>query len=339
VLFSNVKLQRAKIVSLDVVCLRPKDDFLNLGITPPESLSIRYLSPTDSDLPRHFAAARALVIPAVGPKLPAELFEGSRIELIQVTGAGIDRLDADAMKASGIAIANVPGGSSTAIAEYAVSNSLALLRRTFWADGELRSGHYAEARQRMVSEYLAGLEGLTVGVVGLGVIGMTVAQTFHGLGCRIAYHDPAPRDADMVGQISAVALPLSELLAEADIVTLHVPLLPSTVSLLGENELSQMKAGAILINAARGGIVDEAALVQHLANGHLGGAAVDVYSSEPPADDNPLFMVGDDVGRRLILTPHIAGVTRQAWANLFNSAWNNVERFLRHAEPPENRVI
>jgi len=326
-------------VSTDVVCLRPKDDFLNIGVTPPESLSIRYMAPTDADLVQHLATARALVIPAVGPKLDAKLFAGSRIELIQVTGAGIDRLDADAMKAKGIAIANVPGGSSTAIAEYAVSSALALLRRTFWADGELRKGLYVDARRRMVSENLAGLEGLTVGVVGLGVIGMTVAQTFHSLGSRIVYHDPAPRDADAVSRIDAVALPLNELLAAADIVTLHVPLLPSTASMLGERELGQMKAGAILINAARGGIVDEAALVQYLANGHLGGAAVDVYSSEPPAEDNPLITAGDEVGRRLLLTPHIAGVTRQAWANLFSSAWDNVERLLLHDEPPVNRVI
>lgn len=326
-------------MSFDVVCLRPKDDFLNIGVTPPESLSIGYMSPTDSDLAQHIAAARALVIPAVGPKLPVELFDGSRIELIQVTGAGIDRLDANAMKAKGIAVANVPGGSSAAIAEYAVSSALTLLRRTFWADGELRKGLYVDARRRMVSENLSGLEGLTVGVVGLGVIGMTVAQTFHSMGSRIVYHDPAPRDADAVSQIGAVALPLNELLATADIVTLHVPLLPSTEAMIGERELAQMKAGAILINAARGGIVDEAALVQCLANGHLAGAAVDVFSSEPPADDNPLFAADNDVGRRLILTPHIAGVSRQAWAKLFHSAWENVERLLLRDEPPLNRVI
>jgi len=328
-----------ELVPCDVVCLRPESDFLKLGVTPPEALSVRYLSPDSSDLGDLLSQARALVIPAVGPELPSGLFVDSSIELIQVTGAGIDRLDADAMKAKGIAIANVPGGSSAAIAEYAVSSALALLRRTFWADGELRKGLYADARRRMVSENLAGLEGLTIGVVGLGVIGMTVAQTFHSLGSRIAYHDPAPRDADAVSRIDAVELPLNELLANADIVTLHVPLLPSTRSMIGERELGQMKPGAILINAARGGIVDEAALVQYLANGHLGGAAVDVYSSEPPAEDNPLIAAGDEVGHRLLLTPHIAGVTRQAWANLFRSAWQNVERLLLHNEPPTNRVV
>jgi len=320
-----------------VVCLRPKDDFLNVGITPPESLSIGYMSPTDNDLAQHLAAARALVIPAVGPKLPVELFDESHVELIQVTGAGIDRLDADAMKAKGIAVANVPGGSSAAIAEYAVSSALALLRRTFWADGELRKGLYVEARRRMVSEHLSGLEGLTVGVVGLGVIGLTVAQSFHGMGSRIVYHDPAPQAA--VNQFDAVALPLDELLESSDIVTLHVPLLPSTESMIGQRELGLMKAGAILINAARGGIVDEAALVQCLASGHLGGAAVDVFSSEPPLADNPLFSMSAEASRRVLLTPHIAGVTRQSWAFLFRSAWENVERVLMRGEPPANQVL
>lgn len=326
-------------MTCDVVCLRPKDDFLNIGVTPPETLSIRYMSPTDSDLQQYLAEARALVIPAVGPNLPASLFDGSNIELVQITGAGIDRLDADAMKAMGIVVANVPGASSSAIAEYAVSSALTLLRRTFWADGELRKGGYVDARSRMLAENLAGLEGLTVGVIGLGVIGMTVAQVFHSMGSKIVYHDPAPRDPETVGQMDAHALALGELLASADIVTLHVPLLPSTESMIGERELGQMKAGAILINAARGGIVDEAALVQCLLGGHLGGAAVDVYSTEPPTQENPLIAAAHEIGRRLLLTPHIAGVTRQSWIHLFNSAWQNVEQFLLHQEPPANRVL
>ena len=326
-------------MATDVICLRPKEDFLNIGVTPPEALSIRYMSPADSDLQQYLAEARALVIPAVGPNLPAELFEGSNIEFVQVTGAGIDRLDADAMKAMGIAVANVPGASSAAIAEYAVSSALTLLRRTFWADDQLRKGDYVDARSRMLEENLSGLDGLTVGVVGLGVIGMTVAQVFHGLGSKIIYHDPARRDPDAVGRLDAIAMPMNELLAQADIVTLHVPLLPSTESMIGERELGEMKDGAILINAARGGIVDEAALVQCLASGHLGGAAVDVYATEPPAQDNPLIAAANDIGRRLLLTPHIAGVTRQSWMSLFGSAWQNVERFLLHHEPPANQVI
>ena len=166
-----------------------------------------------------------------------------------------------------------------------------------------------------------------------------MAQVFHSMGSKITYHDPAPRDPDAVGRLDAIALPMNELLAQADIVTLHVPLLPSTESMIGERELGEMKDGAILINAARGGIVDEAALVRCLTSGHLGGAAVDVYSTEPPAQDNPLLAAANEIGQRLLLTPHIAGVTRQSWVNLFDSAWRNVERFLLHHEPPTNQVI
>jgi len=323
----------------DVVCLRPREDFLKVDVTPPTSLSICYLSPDDSNLQAQLAEARALLVPAVGPALPADLFAESRIELVQVTGAGVDRLDADAMQAQGIAVANVPGGSSAAIAEYAVSTALCLLRRTVWADAELARGNYVEARKRMVADNLAGVEGLTVGVIGLGIIGMAVAQAFHGLGGSIVYHDPAPGDPQLVSRLDATALTLSELLECADVVTVHVPLLPATQAMLGEGELAQMKTGAILINAARGGIVDETALAASLASGHLGGAAVDVYASEPPAPDNPLFLLENEPRSRLLLSPHIAGVTRQSWAFLFRSAWQNVERVLVQGEPPANRVL
>ncbi|MFQ6006735.1 MAG: NAD(P)-dependent oxidoreductase [Woeseia sp.] len=326
-------------MSSDVICLRPEHDFLKVGVTPSQSLSIRYLSPDDSDLAVHMTEARVLVIPAVGPKLPAELFADSTVELVQVTGAGVDRIDADAMKALGICVANVPGGSGAAVAEYAVSSALVLLRQTCWADAELRKGNYVETRKSMVAANPAGLEGLTVGVVGFGIIGMAVAKAFHCMGSRIVYHDPVVRDPDLATRLGARALPLKELLGCSEIVTLHVPLLPSTRSMIGERELERMQAGAVLINAARGGIVDEAALAAQLLSGRLGGAAVDVYSTEPPLADNPLFSIGNEAGGRLLLTPHIAGVTRQSWEFLFRSAWQNVERVLIQDEPPANRVF
>src|SRR5262249_4398584 len=128
------------------------------------------------------------------------------------------------------------------------------------------------------------------------------------------------------------------LLSAADVVTLHVPLLPATQGLIGAPELARMKPGAILVQAARGGIVDEAALAASLTSGHLGGAAVDVYSTEPPTADTPLLKVSGEAAARLLLTPHIAGVTRQASALLFRSAWENVERVLVRGEAPTNRA-
>lgn len=324
-------------MSYDVVCLRPEADFARVGALPPASFTITYRAPEDADLPALMREARALVMPAVGPKLPASLFEASATKLVQVTGAGVDRLDEPALKRLGIPVCNVPGGSNNAVAEYAVVCASTLLRRFAWANSEIRAGRYEAFRKRMLADNLAGIEGLLVGVVGLGVIGLAVAQAFHALGARICYYDPAPRDRQAADAIGARSVALTELLSTSDVVTLHVPLLPATKGLIGARELAAMKQGAILINAARGGIVEEPALAAQLASGHLGGAAVDVYSNEPPSADNPLLSLEGEAASKLLLTPHIAGVNRQSFANLFRASWANVERVLR-GEAPVNRV-
>jgi len=324
-------------VTHDVVCLRPEADFARVGALPPRSLKVMYRPPDDGQLAALLREARAVVMPAVGPKLAATLFEGSRLSLVQVTGAGVDRLDAQAMKKLGIPVANVPGGSNGAVAEYAVTNASMLLRRFAWADAEIRKGNYAAFRARLLADNLPALEGLTIGVIGLGVIGLAVAGAFSRFGCKLCYCDPEPRDRSAAASLAARGLSLDELLRTADVVCVHVPLLPSTRGLIGEAQLASMKPGAVLVQASRGGIVDEAALAAHLRSGHLGGAAVDVYATEPIAADNPLLALEGDAARKLLLTPHIAGVTRQSYALLFRSSWENVERALK-GEPPHNRV-
>jgi phosphoglycerate dehydrogenase-like enzyme len=321
-------------MSVDVLCLRPEADFTRAGALPPASLKVAYLSFDDADVPVLMKQARALVIPAVGPKLPIKLFENTSIKFVQVTGAGLDRLDLAALKQRGIAVANVPGGSNSAVAEYAVTAASMLLRRFAWADAEIRDGNYRAFRARMIADNLSGLEGLSIGVVGLGVIGLAVAEAFRKMGCNICYYDPAPRDTNAAAVLGAKSLTLEELLQTSDIVALHVPLLPSTQGLIGERQITQMKSGAILIYASRGSIVDEFALAKALRSGHLGGAAIDVYSSEPPAADNPLFALEGDAARRVLFTPHIAGVTRQATKFLCRAAWQNVERVLIKNQAP-----
>jgi len=325
-------------MSADVLCLRPKADFERAGALPPASLEVAYRAPDDADVPLLMKHALALVIPAVGPKLSPALFEGATIKLVQVTGAGLDRLEQATLQRLGIPVANVPGGSNSAVAEYVVTAASVLLRRFTWADAEIRKGNYSAFRARMIADNLPGLEGLLAGVVGSGAIGLAVARAFHRMGCRICYCDPAPRDPEAMREIGAQPLSLDELLRASDVVTLHVPLLPATTGLVGERELAEMKSGAVLVQASRGGIVNETALAGHLKSGHLGGAAVDVYANEPPAADNPLLALEGDAARRVLFTPHIAGVTRQSAAFLFRSAWRNVERVLIANEPPLDRV-
>lgn len=325
-------------MSYDVICLRPEVDFTRAGVTPPPEVKIAYRAPDATDLPALMKEARALLIPAVGPKLPATLFENSAVKFVQITGAGVDRLDQAAMKKLDVAVANVPGGSNAAVSEYAVTTAATLSRRFAWSDREIKAGNYNAFRARMVADNLAGLQGLTVGVVGAGIVGTAVAQAFHRAGARIVYFDPAPRDVAALAAIDAQSLALDDLLKISDVVTLHVPLLPATQNLLDAKRLALMKQNAILVNASRGGVVDEAALVAQLAAGKLGAAAVDVFSTEPPAADNPLLNAPAEAASRLLLTPHIAGVTRQASTFLFQAACDNVKRVLADGEPPLNRV-
>jgi phosphoglycerate dehydrogenase-like enzyme len=326
-------------MSMDVLCLRPEADFQRAGVEVNPRLRVAYRGPTDADVPQLLAHSSALVIPAVGPKLAPALFERAPLRLVQVTGAGVDRVDSAAMKRLGIPVANVPGGSNAAVAEYAVACASFLLRRFGWSDGEIRRGQYAQARARLIADNVRGLDGLTVGVVGMGTIGCAVATAFSKAGCRIVHHDASPVDASRVGIAEARALPLDELLAASDVVTLHVPLLDATRNLIGERELRLMPPGAILVQASRGGVVDETALAAHLDSGHLGGVAIDVYAEEPLRGDNPLLALTGDAATRILFTPHIAGVTRQSAALLFRSAWENVERLLLRSEPPVNRVF
>ena len=317
----------------EVLCLRPKADFEAVGVTPPEGLSVEYRGPNDDDIADLLKNAQALVIPAVGPKIPSEMLRGTALKLVQVTGAGLDRVEQSVLAEEGIALANVPGGSNAALAEYVVANALSLLRGFHGAGVALRAGDYAAHRKRMVDAVLRGLGGLTVGIVGMGTIGRAVAERCRAMGAEIAYFDTAEPDG-----VDGQAMELDTLMSEADVVTLHVPLLDATRGLIDARRLALMKPGAVLINAARGGVVDEGALADALMEGRIGGAAVDVYETEPPDADNPLLSVAGEAASRLILTPHIAGVSLQASRYLFEEAWRNVVRVLIYGERPKNRV-
>jgi phosphoglycerate dehydrogenase-like enzyme len=325
-------------MSVDVLCLRPEADFQRVGALPPDSLKVAYRSPSDADVPELMKQARVLVIPAVGPKLPTALLENTSVTFVQVTGAGLDRLDLNFLRHRKIAVANVPGGSNEAVAEYAVTTATVLLRGFFRADTEIRKGNYREFRARMITDNLQGLDGLAVGIIGFGVTGVAVAAAFQKRGCLIFYYDPAPRNPRTAEAVGAKSCSLEDLFQLADVVTLHVPLLPETTGMIGRRELAMMKAGAILIQGSRGGVVDEVALAEALQSGQLGGAAVDVYSTEPPTNDNPLLALKGEAAQRILFTPHVAGVTRQSAAYLFRTAWQNVERVISGKETPRDVV-
>jgi phosphoglycerate dehydrogenase-like enzyme len=326
-------------MTTNVLVLRPEADFARVGVSAPSGIGVEYRKPDDPELGALLTRSDALIIPAVGPKLLPDLFGDAALKLIQVTGAGVDRLDRAAVEKLGIPVANVPGGSNSALAEYATTVASTLLRRLAWSSAEIKRGNYIAFRARLVADNLAGLDGLKVGLVGLGIIGRAVAEAFLRFGCEVVFYDPALGGQAPNPPLAASPIGFDALLSTCDVVSLHVPLLPATRNLIGAAELARMKAGAILIHASRGGVVDEAALAAALTSGHLGGAAVDVYSTEPPEPANPLLTLAGEAAERLLLTPHIAGVTRQSAAYLFREAWDNVRRVVLDGKPPLHRVF
>lgn len=235
-------------------------------------------------------------------KVPADaLARATRLKVIGRAGAGVDTIDVDAATARGIAVMNAPDGNTLAAAEHALALLFALARRIPQADAGMKAGQWPKAG-------LTGfeLEGKRLGVIGLGRIGSTVARKARGIGMEVAAHDPF-LPAAAAGKVSVPLMALDELLAWADIVTLHIPRTKETTNLLSEARMRAMKPGAMLINAARGGLVDEAALLRLLDEGHLKGAALDTFVTEPLAADSPLR-----THPNLVLTPHLGASTSEA---------------------------
>lgn len=235
-------------------------------------------------------------------QVPAEALAGAdRLRVIGRAGAGVDTIDVEAATARGIAVMNAPDGNTLAAAEHAISLLFALARHVPRADAGMKAGEWPKAG-------LTGfeLEGKKLGVIGLGRIGATVARKAQGIGMEVAAHDPF-LPAAAAGKGSVPLMSLEQLLAWADVVTLHIPRTKDTTNLLDETRLRGMKKGAFLVNAARGGLVDEAALLQLLEEGHLAGAALDTFATEPLPKDSPLR-----ANPKLILTPHLGASTGEA---------------------------
>ena len=326
-------------MTADVICLRPAADFAEVGVAVPAGLRVCFAAEPGQVPGDDLATARAVVLASVGPRLErAWLDRLPRLELVQFTGAGVDRAAGSWEHRPQVAVANVPAANVREVAEYVLFAVGTLLRRLAYADRELRAGRYAQARAQLTPAAVRSLHSRTVGVVGLGQIGLAVARLLTATGATVVYSDPAPPDPAEADKLGLTRLPLDDLLALCDVVTLHVPLLPATRGLLGEEQLRRMRRGALLINAARGGVVDEPALARALAGGHLGGAAVDVYATEPPPADSPLLTLPPGVAERVLFTPHIAGVACEAAQALYTQAWANVHRVLAEGLPAGHQV-
>jgi glycerate dehydrogenase len=252
-----------------------------------------------------------------------------RLRLLAVAATGTDNIDIAACRARGIVVSNIRDYAVHTVPEHAFALILALRRALMAYRDDVARGLWQASAQFCLSGHpIRDLHGSTIGIFGEGAIGQGVARIARGFGMQVLFADHAPPKAAGI-EFTAPA----DVLARSDVVSLHLPLTPATRHLIGARELASMKPGALLINTARGGLVDEAALAEALRAGRIAGAGFDVLSTEPPRDGNPLLL--PDLPN-LIVTPHVAWSSAEAMQALADQLIDNVEAFVHGA--PRNVV-
>ncbi len=250
---------------------------------------------------------------------------GKNLKLIQLVSAGFDRVNVALCRSLGVPVANNGGTNAPDVAEHALMFMLAYQRRFVDFDRYVKAGQWRGIDSAQTTFTLGGK---TVGIVGLGKIGQRVAQLLAPFGVKIIFHDAFPPPDTVQTALQAERVSLDRLLAEADIVTIHVPLNEDTRQMINADSLRRMKSTALLVNTCRGEVIDEAALATALQQGQIRAAALDVMVEEPPPSDHPLLGLDN-----VIFTPHTAGVTFDSFSRRGEFIFANIDRVARGEEP------
>jgi phosphoglycerate dehydrogenase-like enzyme len=317
---------------MKLICIFPPGSTKGIVPTFPGDWDVHVVARA-ADITDEIARGADVVLLATHCAITREILVRLRgVRLFQRLGVGVETIDLEAARELGIRVANTAGVNAVAVAEYVIMAAIFLMRRV---------PELTEAGRRGLNPFPAvfakgcrEVRGKKLGIVGYGAIGHQVALRARALGMEVASasvrgRPPGPQEA----QLGVRRLAFEELLADSDIVSLHVPLAPETQDLIRRPQLERMKRGACLINVARGGVVDEADLAQALHDGLLGGAAVDTFTVEPMPLDSPLVAAPN-----VLLTPHTAGATNECIIEAVGRSLDNVRRVLR-GEEPLDRVV
>jgi phosphoglycerate dehydrogenase-like enzyme len=276
----------------------------------------------DNDAERRLKIANAQVaIVAATPLTRPVIDAAGKLELVHHQGVGYqDTVDVAALKERHLPLALTPEGTTTPVAEITIFLMLAVLRRLTFADSELRQGRWHINSLRPVSR---NLKGRAIGYIGLGRIGQATAALADAFGATGLYCDLVETlERQRAAALGLRFATLNEVIERSEIVTLHIPSSPAVRHIINADVIARMRPGAVIINTARGMLVDEKALYEGLKSGHLGGAGLDVFESEPPKPDNPLLQLPN-----VVVTPHIAGGTRDAFQTKMRAIFENITRF------------
>jgi len=266
-----------------------------------------------------------VIVTQLAPITEKVLSSLEELKLVVVTRGGPVNVNVDAATESGVMIANAPGRNAPAAAEYALGLMLAAMKRIPDAHGSLKGGEW-RGDFYAYEENGVELDGSTVGLVGFGAIGSRVAKVLTAFGAEVLVHDPFVEDGP-VEEVGGRKAELDELLERSKVVSLHARLSDETRGMIGAGQISKMPEGCVLVNTARGGLLDYAALCDALESGQLGAAALDVYDEEPPPEGSRLFTVPN-----LVLSPHIAGATKETAHRAASIAAGEVGRYARGEE-------
>ncbi len=255
-------------------------------------------------------------------KVTAKVLEkATRLRVVGRAGVGVDNVDLEAATRRGVVVMNTPGGSSVTVAELAMAMMLALSRPIAQATASIKSGKWEKKRFQGHE-----LSGKTLGVVGIGNIGSVVVDRARAMKMGVVAFDPFVSQ-EAAAQMGVELVPLEQIWKRADVISLHVPITEKTRNVVNAATIAQMKKGVLIVNCARGGLVDEKALADALASGHVGGAALDVFEKEPVAPDNPLLQL-----ENFICTPHLGASTEEAQAAVAVAIAEQLAAFLTRGE-------
>jgi len=282
------------------------------------------LNQDEEEFCRIIKGADVVVVTGMDKVTRRVIASADRLKMIAIRSSGFEGTDLAAATEHGVVVTHNPGANREPVADLAVGMMIAVARKIPWMDRGMREGKYNELRPQVKDIFQK-----TLGIIGLGRIGKTVARRVKGFDMKVIYHDIVAYE-DFAREHGIRKVPLEELLQEADVITLHVPLDEKTRKMIGRKEIRGMKADAILINTCRGPVVDEEALLEELKSGHLYGYGTDVYTREPPENLELVRLPN------VVSTPHAGGITEGGLMGLAMATVTKIVQYLKQGEMPQN---
>ena len=292
---------------------------------------------TEDEVIARAGDAEVIMVDAVYPVTEKMIQGMPKLKLIHSEGVAYNRIDTEAAAKAGVYVCNNRAVNAGQVAEHTVLLMLAVMRRLTEGDAMIRAGRQGEAKYTFIQQELKDLIDQRVGLVGFGAIGRELAKRLLPFGCRLFYYDPFRADEATEREYNITYLEKDELLRTSDVITLHVPVTPSTTNFINRDTLALMKPSAILINCARGAVVNSADLAEAVKTGKIYGAGIDTIDPEPVSADDPLVCLPEPWCYRVILSPHIAGTTVSVFLSSYRNFFNAIAAVMA-GEKPKNVV-